>query len=154
MTPSTSRRRNRISSARIHVVAYWTTTGVLAAECFVGGVMGALRLQPFKSAVTHLGYPPYFMTILGACYVLAGLVLLAPRLPLIKEWAYAGLIFIYTGATASHIWVGDDAKTLVGPLILVALTVASWALRPQPRRELRPITFMRGRKSDPRDSRS
>jgi hypothetical protein len=56
MTPSTSRRRNRISSARIHVVAYWTTTGVLAAECFVGGVMGALRLQPFKSVITHLGY--------------------------------------------------------------------------------------------------
>src|SRR5262249_23628606 len=60
MTPSAFTRR---------LVAYWTTTGVLAAECFVGGVMGALRLQPFKDVVTHLGYPPYFMTILGVCYV-------------------------------------------------------------------------------------
>jgi DoxX-like family len=125
MTPSASARRNRI---------YWTTTAVLAAECFVGGVMGALRLQPFKGVVTHLGYPPYLMTILGVCYVSAGVVLLAPRLPLVKEWAYAGLIFIYAGAAASHIWVGDDAKTLVGPLILAGLAVASWALRPQPRR--------------------
>ena len=123
-----------MTPTRIRAVAYWTTTGVLAAECFVGGVMGALQLQPFKGVVTHLGYPPYFMTILGVCYVSAGLVLLAPRLPLIKEWAYAGLMFIYTGATASHIWVGDGAKTLVGPLILVGLTVASWALRPQRRR--------------------
>jgi hypothetical protein len=128
MTPS--------ASARIRAVAYWTTTGMLAAECFVGGVMGALRLQPFKGVVTHLGYPAYFMTILGICYVSAGLVLLAPRLPLIKEWAYAGLMFIYTGATASHIWVGDDVKTLVGPLILVGLTAASWALRPPRRRGL------------------
>jgi DoxX-like family len=127
MTPSASTR-----------VAYWTTTGVLAAECFVGGVMGALRLQPFKDVVAHLGYPPYFMTILGVCYVSAGVVLLAPRLPLVKEWAYAGLMFIYTGATASHIWVGDGAKALVGPLLLVGLTVASWALRPQPRRGLKP----------------
>jgi DoxX-like family len=118
-------------------VAYWTTTSVLAAECFVGGVMGALRLQPFKGVVTHLGYPPYFMTILGICYLLAGVVLLAPRLPLVKEWAYAGLIFVYAGATASHIWVRDDAQTLVGPLIFSGLTVVSWALRPQPRRLVR-----------------
>ena len=138
MTTSTPARRNRISSAQIRLVSYWTTTGVLAAECFVGGVMGTLRLQPFKGVVTHLGYPPYFMTILGICYVSAGLVLLAPRLPLVKEWAYAGLMFVYTGATASHIWVGDDAKTLVGPLLLVGLTVASWALRPPRRRGLRP----------------
>ena len=138
MTTSTPARRNRISSAQIRLVSYWTTTGVLAAECFVGGVMGALRLQPFKGVVTHLGYPPYFMTILGICYVSAGLVLLAPRLPLVKEWAYAGLMFVYTGATASHIWVGDDAKTLVGPLLLVGLTVASWALRPPRRRGSRP----------------
>jgi len=79
-------------------------------------------------------FPPYFMTILGVCYVSAGVVLLAPRLPLVKEWAYAGLMFVYAGATASHLWVGDDATTLVGPLILVGLTIASWALRPQRRR--------------------
>jgi len=134
--------RKRISSAQIHVIAYWTTTAVLATECFVGGVMGALQLQPFKGIVTHLGYPPYFMTMLGVCYVSAGVVLLAPRLPRLKEWAYAGLMFIYTGATASHIWVGDDARALVGPLIFIGLTVASWALRPQARREFRPNTSL------------
>ena len=138
MTASPSPRRERISSAQIHVIAYWTTTAVLAAECFVGGVMGALQLQPFKGVVTHLGYPLYFMTILGVCYLSAGVVLLAPRLPRLKEWAYAGLMFIYTGATASHIWVGDHARALVGPLIFIGLTVASWALRPQARRESRP----------------
>jgi uncharacterized membrane protein YphA (DoxX/SURF4 family) len=115
-------------------VAYWTTTAVLAVECFVGGVMGAFRLEPFSGVVTHLGYPLYFMTILGVCYVSAGVVLLAPRLPRLKEWAYAGLMFIYTGAIASHIWVGDDVKSLIGPLIFAGLAVASWALRPQARR--------------------
>lgn len=121
------------------IVAYWTTTAVLAAECFVGGAMGAMRLQPLKGVMTHLGYPPYFMSILGAWYLSAGLVILAPRLALIKEWAYAGLIFVYTGATASHLWVGDNAKTLVGPLVFVGFAVASWTLRPQSRR-LTPIT--------------
>jgi DoxX-like protein len=115
-------------------VAYWTATGLLAAECLAGGVMGAFRMQPFLGVATRLGYPPYFMTILGVWYVAAGVALLAPRLPVVKEWAYAGLIFNYTGAIASHIWVRDGAATLVGPLIFVGLTVASWALRPQRRR--------------------
>jgi hypothetical protein len=29
--------------------------------------------------------------------------LLAPRLPRLKEWAYAGAVFNYTGAAASHL---------------------------------------------------
>jgi uncharacterized membrane protein YphA (DoxX/SURF4 family) len=135
MTTSVSPRAKRISSAEIRTVAYWTTTAVVAVECFVGGVMGALHLEPYKGVITHLGYPLYFMTILGVCYVSAGIALLAPRFPRLKEWAYAGLTFIYTGAIASHIWVGDDAKSLIGPLIFLVLAVASWALRPQARRD-------------------
>jgi DoxX-like family len=69
--------------------------------------MGALRLPPFIDTATHLGYPTYFMTILGVWYVSAGIVVLAPRLPRLKEWAYAGLIFNYTGAAFSHVWIGD-----------------------------------------------
>src|SRR5206468_6841891 len=76
------------------------------------------------------------MSILGVWYVGAGLILLAPRLPRLKEWAYAGLVINYTGAAASHIAVGDDVKTLVGPAIFLVLTVASWALRPPARRDL------------------
>jgi uncharacterized membrane protein YphA (DoxX/SURF4 family) len=117
-------------------IAYWTTTLVLVVECIVGGVMGALQLSPFRDTATHLGYPTYFMSILGVWYVAAGVVLLAPRLVRLKEWAYAGLVINYTGAAASHIWSGDGAKTLVGPAIFLALTAASWALRPPARRDL------------------
>ena len=140
-------RRNPIASARTRVIAYWTTTALLATECFVGGVMGALRLQPFRGIASHLGYPLYFMTILGVCYVSAGVVVLAPRLPRLKEWAYAGLVFNYAGAMASHLAVGDGAETLVGPAIFVALTAASWALRPAARRDFNPNAPTIDRKS-------
>jgi len=82
----------------------------------------------------HLGYPVYFMTILGIWYLLAGLALLAPRLPLLKEWAYAGLIFNYTGAAASHLAAGDGSDALIPPVIFTALVITSWALRPSSRR--------------------
>jgi uncharacterized membrane protein YphA (DoxX/SURF4 family) len=100
--------------------------------------MGALRLPPFIHTATHLGYPAYFMTILGVWYVSAGIVVLAPRLPRLKEWAYAGLVFNYTGAAFSHVWMGDGFEKLVGPVIFIGLTLTSWALRPEPRRAFTP----------------
>jgi uncharacterized membrane protein YphA (DoxX/SURF4 family) len=116
--------------------AYWTSTLIVAAECIGGGVMGALQLPPFRDIATQLGYPAYFMSILGVWYISAGLVLLTPRLPRLKEWAYAGLAINYTGAAASHIAVGDGARKLVGPVVFLLLTAASWALRPPSRRDL------------------
>ena len=96
--------------------------------------MGGLQLSPFRDTAVALGYPTYFMSILGVWYVAAGLILLAPGLPRLKEWAYAGLVINYTGAAASHIWTGDGAAKLVGPAVFLGLTIASWALRPHDRR--------------------
>jgi uncharacterized membrane protein YphA (DoxX/SURF4 family) len=89
------------ASSRSRTIAYWVTTGLLALECGVGGVMGALRLPPFSEIMKHLGYPTFFMTIIGVWYILGALAILAPRFPRLKEWAYAGLVFIYSGAVAS-----------------------------------------------------
>jgi hypothetical protein len=76
----------------------------------------------------------HFMTIIGVWYVLGGVALLVPRFPRLKEWAYAGLVFIYTGAVASHLAVGDPAVTLVAPIIFTGLVATSWVLRPPGRR--------------------
>lgn len=128
---------NSDSSLRRRNFVYWITTSILASECIVGGVMGGLQLQPFRGIIEHLGYPAYFMTLTGVWYVLAGLALLGPKLPRLKEWAYAGLIFNYTGAAASHVAVGDGALTLVGPTVFACLVVVSWSLRPPSRRLVR-----------------
>jgi putative NADH-flavin reductase/uncharacterized membrane protein YphA (DoxX/SURF4 family) len=120
-------------AGRGRTIAYWLATLVLATDCIVGGVMGGLRMQPFLGIIGHLGYPPYFMTILGVWYLLAGLALLAPRLPRLKEWAYAGLVFNYTGAAVSHVVSGDGAGALIGPILFAGLTFTSWTLRPSTR---------------------
>ena len=88
MTTSATPRHTRISRAPPRVTAYWVSTAILGAECLGGGVMGAFRLPPFIHTATHLGYPAYFMTILGVWYVSAGIVVLAPRVPRLKAWAY------------------------------------------------------------------
>jgi uncharacterized membrane protein YphA (DoxX/SURF4 family) len=125
---------HEVPGQRVSIITYWVTTLVLAMECLVGGVMGALQLSPFIEVMRHLGYPIYLMTIHGVWYVLAGVALLAPRFPRLKEWAYAGLFFSYTGAAASHLAVGDGFLSLVAPIVFTGLVGASWALRPSDRR--------------------
>jgi hypothetical protein len=74
------------------------------------------------------------MTIHGVSYLLAGIAILVPGLPLLKEWAYAGLFFTYIGAALSHLSVGDGVPSIVAPLLFATLVGASWALRPLERR--------------------
>jgi hypothetical protein len=125
---------NFVKSFRGGTTVYWVTTLLLALECLVGGIMGALQRPIFIDIMKHLGYPDYVMTIIGVWYVLGGVALLVPGFPLLKEWAYAGLFFIYTGAIASRPAVGDGVVTLVGPIILTGLVIASWTWRPSTRR--------------------
>jgi uncharacterized membrane protein YphA (DoxX/SURF4 family) len=96
--------------------------------------MGGLRLQPFLGTIQHLGYPTYFMTIHTIWYILGGVAILVPRFPRLKEWAYAGLFFMYTGAFMSHLAIGDSPLMLIAPVVFTSLVLVSWALRPPTRR--------------------
>jgi hypothetical protein len=54
----------------------------------------------------------YFATLLFVWKVIAALVLLAPRSPLVKEWAYAGMFIDYSSAVVSWRPPGISALTL------------------------------------------
>lgn len=126
-------------SSRIRTIAYWVTTVIIAAELAVGGVWDILRIDYIREVLEQqLGYPAYFAVIMGVWKVPGAVALLIPRFPRLKEWAYAGAIFTYTGAAASHTAIGDVAFALSGPGIFGAIALASWALRPPARRDLVP----------------
>jgi uncharacterized membrane protein YphA (DoxX/SURF4 family) len=114
-------------------IVYWITTALTAFVFLSGGIVDIARPKSALDGMLHLGYPAYFMVILGVWKVLGGIAVLAPRWPLIKEWAYAGMLFDLTGASASHASSGDPLAKVLTPLIIVAVVVASWALRPASR---------------------
>lgn len=113
--------------------AYWSVTGLLVAELLLGGIWDIARTRHVVDVVTQLGYPAYILTILGVWKLLAAPALLAPRLPLLKEWAYAGVFFEMTGAAVSHLACGGGPGVIVA-LVTAALAVVSWWLRPASRR--------------------
>jgi len=122
------------------LIGYWTATTLIGLETLAGGVTDlahgreSLVFGRFVlDVITHLGYPPYVLTILGIWKLLGGVGLFVPGLPRLKEWAYAGIFFELTGAAASWVLHGDNASELIAPLILTVLAIASWALRPPSR---------------------
>lgn len=112
---------------------YWAVTTIVVGECAVGGTMDLLRLPPFYPMMIDLGYPSYLATILGVAKVAAAVVLLAPRLPRLKEWAYAGVLINMTGAAASNA-ADHQYSGMIAPAAFAVLALASWAIRPGSRR--------------------
>lgn len=119
--------------AKIRSTIYWTTTALTAFFFLTGGVAYLVHVDPTMQGMAALGYPAYFVTILGIWKLLGGIVILAPRLPRLKEWAYAGIVFDLTGASISQGAVGHPAIKVIVPLVLLWIAAASWALRPSSR---------------------
>jgi hypothetical protein len=115
-------------------LAYWITTGLFCAVVAFSGFAHFTHQANMVEAMTHLGYPLYFMTIIGLAKILGVIAVLVPERPLLKEWAYAGLCFNLAGATASHAFSGDALSHTVRPAIVLGLCVASYLLRPDTRR--------------------
>jgi uncharacterized membrane protein YphA (DoxX/SURF4 family) len=115
-------------------IAYWVATALTAFVFLSGGIVDVGRFDFAAEGIIELKYPLYIMTILGIWKILGGIVVLLPRLPLLKEWAYAGMTFNLTGAAASHFANGDPLGDVITPLVLWGIVAASWALRPASRR--------------------
>jgi len=127
----------RDASMRYRSAGYWLATVPVVAELGLGGVWDIARLPFVRDLVTNLGYPSYFLVLLGTWKVLGAVALAVPGRPVLKEWAYAGAFFTYTGAIVSHLTTGYDVGEAGLLAVMTALTVLSWALRPASRRTRR-----------------
>lgn len=119
---------------RIRNIVYWVATVWLALGMASTGLVQLMqREEEVALIVDQLGYPLYFLNILAIWKLLGVIAVLAPRFPLVKEWAYVGFFFAMTGAVLSHLAVG--APTEIFPaLLLLLLTTVSWYFRPPSRR--------------------
>jgi hypothetical protein len=56
---------SRHGSPRWRPVGYWLATALVAGELGLGGIWDIARLPFVTDLVTHLGYPSYFLVLLG-----------------------------------------------------------------------------------------
>jgi hypothetical protein len=115
-------------------IIYWIATIWLSLGMLSTGIVQLIKMEDEVAMMTRLGYPIYFLTILGVWKILGVIAVLVPKFSVIKEWAYAGFFFAMSGAIFSHIAAGDEGKEFFGPSLLIVLTIVSWYFRPASRK--------------------
>src|SRR6218665_2167605 len=100
-------------------IIYWIATVWLSLGMVSTGIVQLIKMKEEAEKMAQLGYPSYFLTIIGVWKILGVIAVLIPKFPLLKEWAYAGFFFAMSGAVISHAVRGDDAKEFFGPSLLI-----------------------------------
>lgn len=116
------------------LIWYWIITAVLSFFLFTGGLFQALLVKGVIDGFKPLGYPTYFIALIGIWKMLGIIAILVPKFKLLKEWAYAGLFFTMTGAVISHIASNDIKPQIIAPIVFSIFIVLSWYLRPADRK--------------------
>ena len=116
------------------ILWYWIITALLSFCIFSGGLAQAMQVKGVLEGFKPLGYPIYFISLIGVWKMQGIIAILIPGFKLLKEWAYAGIFFVMSGAVISHIASSDVSVQIIAPFVLAIFTVLSWYLRPADRK--------------------
>lgn len=108
---------------------YWAATLLFVLPLAWSAVLYFIEAPSMVDTMTHLGYPLYFLKILGTAKILGIAAILYGRFKTLKEWAYAGFTFDLIGASWSHLASGDPfyvALVPLGFLVVLAISYISW----------------------------
>ncbi len=120
---------------RRNKIIYWVATALLSFGMLASGTQQIIQNKEMADMITHLGYPLYFIRIIGVWKILGVVAILMPKFKLVKEWAYAGFFFTMTGALVSHLACGDyGIKEMAGPIMQTLFIILSWYFRPSDRK--------------------
>jgi DoxX-like family len=113
-------------------IVYWGATGLVAIVALAAGISYLAAAPQAVENFRHVGYPQQLRVLLGLAKLAGAIVLLLPRLPTLKEWAYAGFTFTWIAATVAH-YLAADGKLLL-PVGLLGLLAVSYITRSADRR--------------------
>jgi hypothetical protein len=114
-------------------IAYWGATGLVGVVTLLAGFSYVTTAPEAVENFRHVGYPQQLRVLLGIAKLAGAIVLLLPRLPTLKEWAYAGFTFMWIAAVVAHYLAGDGALSLL-PVALLGSLGVSYITRPASRR--------------------
>ena len=84
-------------------IAFWIFTILLCIGLLISSIPDLMGQKEAMGYITGLGYPAYMVPFISIAKLLAVVAIIVPGFPRIKEWAYAGVFFDFTGAAFSQI---------------------------------------------------
>jgi hypothetical protein len=105
-------------------IIYYVSTGLISAMMLMSAGMYFTKHDEISQGFSTLGFPVYLIYPLGAAKVLAIIAIWTNLSASLKEWAYAGLFFVFVLAAAAHSVAGDGHAT--GAFVAIALLFTSY----------------------------
>ena len=105
---------------------FWSSTIIIF---LFEGVLVALtsHTKLAVDGITQLGYPVYFVNLLGAFKIVGTLVLIIPQVPArVKEWAYAGFGIDFISAALSMYAVHGFGSGMILPILFIGILTVSY----------------------------
>ena len=115
-------------------IIYWIVTVWLSFGMTYAGILQITRAEVEIQLFQSIQSPLYLLPFLGVMKILGVITILLPRLPLLKEWAYAGFFFTALGAAYSHLATGHTFAETAPLLLFFAFFFTSWYFRPANRK--------------------
>ena len=115
-------------------IAYWGATGLVTTVALFGAFNYLTTAPEAVENFRNVGYTQQLRVLLGIAKLAGAIVLLLPRLPTLKEWAYAGVTFAWVMAFISAYSIGEPPQIWSLPLVLLALLIVSYVTGPVSRR--------------------
>ena len=116
------------------MLSYWVFTLWASLGMVSTGIVQAMHHQKEVEMFVSLGYPQYLLTMLAVAKFAGVVVLLLPGLVRLKEWVYAGFVYMMIGAVLSHLVVQHTISAIFPALLLLVVTIISWYLLPSKRK--------------------
>lgn len=104
-------------------ILYWVFTGLIALFFLYSAYLYLSRDVKLTEGFKYLGYPAYFIPLLGLAKLAGALALVNPWSDKLKEWAYAGFTFTLVGAIWTHA-ATHSAVTM--PLVFLVVLAISY----------------------------
>ena len=109
-------------------ITNYVATGLLSAMLIVGSIGYVFNYDFFYESFTSLGYPTYLIYPIAIAKTLAVIAMWVPKMPTVKEWAYAGLAYDFLLALSAHLNVGHE-EYMAAVLALVILSISYFTYR-------------------------
>ncbi len=97
-------------------IIYWIATGWLSLGMVSTGVVQLMHTKEEIDLMNHLGYPVYFLTILGIWKLLGTIAVLVPKFPVLERMGLRRILLRDVGSDifAHRRWWSGDGYVWTG----------------------------------------
>lgn len=106
-------------------ILYWVSTA-LVSTLMIFSAFFYITQEQASQGFQHLGFPNYFRIELAIAKIVGVLLILAPRVELLREWAYAGFTITFISALIAHMSSGDPIQVGIAPIVALVVLLTSY----------------------------